>query len=161
MDDVVATVRYAAENHIADPRPRGAARAWPANRWAADWCSISRRYLRRILSIDDERVRVQPGVVLATLNRQSGRNGPTVWPRPRDEPCDDAWAAWWRSTPRAVIGPRYGSARQHVAVAEIVLADGEVLARSGGIAVTRAQPTGDDGRAPLRNWTDWCSRSPG
>ena len=80
--------------------------------------------MRRIIEIDDETARVQPGVVLADLNRQLARRGRTFGPDPATRSVTtmgsvaaiDAAGSHWL---------QYGSARRHIESLEVILADGE------------------------------------
>src|SRR5205085_5934736 len=84
------------------------------------------RYFRRIVADDHTRVRVQPGVVLESLNRYLCRSGRLFGPDPAMRSVTtmgsviavDAAGSHW---------PRYGSARRHVEELQVVLADGSQL----------------------------------
>src|SRR5688572_18112827 len=123
--DVVATVRYAAENQL-PLHARGAGTGLAGESLGRGIIIDFSRYFRRILAIEDDRVRVQPGVVHRTLNRYLAHSGRLFGPDPAMQQVTtmgsvvaiDAGGSHW---------PRYGSARRHVKELEIVLADGEVL----------------------------------
>lgn len=125
VDDVVATVRYAAENHLAI-HARGAGSGLAGESLGRGLVMDFSRYFRRILADDGDRVRVQPGVVLDSLNRYLGRSGRLFGPDPAMRSVTtmgsvvaiDAGGSHW---------PRYGSARRHVEELQIVLADGTLL----------------------------------
>ena len=125
VGDVVATLRYAAENHL-PIHARGAGTGLAGESLGRGLIVDFSRYFRRILADEGDRVRVQPGVVLSLLNRHLARSGRIFGPDPamRDVTtmgsvvAIDAGGSHW---------PRYGSARQHVAELEIVLADSNVL----------------------------------
>lgn len=125
VDDVVAAVRYAAENHL-PIHARGAGTGLAGESLGRGLVLDFSRYFRRIVADDGDRVRVQPGVVLATLNRYLGRSGRLFGPDPAMRSVTtmgsvvaiDAGGSHW---------PRYGSARRHVEELQIVLADGSVL----------------------------------
>ena len=117
------------------------------------------RYFRRIVADEGDRVRVQPGVVLASLNRYLGRSGRLFGPDPAMRSVTtmgsvvaiDAGGSHW---------PRYGSARRHVEELQIVLADGNVL-RVGRHPIDHARTAtthGDDGRPADR--LDELGRNP-
>lgn len=124
IDDVVAAVRYAGENHL-PIHARGAGTGLAGESLGRGLVVDFSRYCRRILAIEDDRVRVQPGVVLATLNRVLARSGRLFGPDPAMRSVTtmgsvvaiDAAGSHW---------PRYGSARHHVEELQIVLADGSV-----------------------------------
>jgi FAD/FMN-containing dehydrogenase/Fe-S oxidoreductase len=125
VDDVVATVRYAAENHI-PIHARGAGSGLAGESLGRGLVVDFSRHFRRILMVDSARARVQAGVVLAGLNRYLAPQGLLFGPDPAMSHVTtmgsvvaiDAGGSHWR---------RYGSARRHVESLKIVLADGEVL----------------------------------
>jgi FAD/FMN-containing dehydrogenase/Fe-S oxidoreductase len=124
-DDVVAIVRYAAENHL-PIHARGAGTGLAGGAMGRGLVIDFSRYLRRIVADEEDRVRVQPGVVLESLNRYLGRSGRLFGPDPAMRSVTtmgsvvalDAGGSHW---------PRYGSARRHVEALQIVLADGTLL----------------------------------
>jgi FAD/FMN-containing dehydrogenase/Fe-S oxidoreductase len=125
LDDVVATVRYATENQL-PIHARGAGTGLAGESLGRGLILDFSRYFRRIVADEGDRVRVQPGVVLASLNRYLSRSGRLFGPDPAMRSVTtmgsvvaiDAGGSHW---------PRYGSARRHVAELQIVLADGTVL----------------------------------
>jgi FAD/FMN-containing dehydrogenase/Fe-S oxidoreductase len=125
VEDVVATVRYAAENQL-PIHARGAGSGLAGESLGRGLIVDFSRYFRRIVADDQDRVRVQPGVVLASLNRYLSSSGRLFGPDPAMRHVTtigsvvaiDAGGSHW---------PRYGSTRGHVAELEIVLADGAVL----------------------------------
>ena len=125
VDDVVATVRYAAENHL-PIHARGAGTGLAGESLGRGLVLDFSRYFRRVVGDDGDRVRVQPGVVLSTLNRLLARSGRLFGPDPAMRNVTtmgsvvaiDAGGSHW---------PRYGSTRQHVTELEIVAMDGSVL----------------------------------
>src|SRR6476646_2096666 len=124
-NDVVATVRYAADNHL-PIHARGAGTGLAGESLGRGIVLDFSRYLRRIVSDDGDTVRVQPGVVLESLNRYLRRSGRLFGPDPAMRSVTtmgrvvalDAGGSHW---------PRYGSARQHVEELQVVLADSTVL----------------------------------
>jgi FAD/FMN-containing dehydrogenase/Fe-S oxidoreductase len=125
VQDVVATVRYAAENHL-PIHARGAGSGLAGESLGRGLVVDFSRFFRRILMVDATRARVQAGVVLASLNRYLAPQGLLFGPDPAMSHVTtmgsvvaiDAGGSHWR---------RYGSARRHVESLKIVLADGEVL----------------------------------
>jgi FAD/FMN-containing dehydrogenase/Fe-S oxidoreductase len=125
VEDVVATVRYAAENRI-PIHARGAGTGLAGESLGRGLVVDFSRFFRRILMVDSARARVQAGVVLASLNRYLAPQGLLFGPDPAMSQVTtmgsvvaiDASGSHWR---------RYGSARRHVESLKIVLADGEVL----------------------------------
>ncbi len=122
VDDVVAVVRYAAENHL-PIHARGAGTGLAGESLGRGLVLDFSRYFRRIVADEGDRVRVQPGVVLAALNRYLAGSGRLFGPDPAMRSVTtmgsvvaiDAGGSHW---------PRYGSARHHVEELQIVLADG-------------------------------------
>ena len=104
----------------------GLARAWRANRWVAAWSIDFSRYMRRIFRTDNESVRIQPGVVLGTVERKFRGRGRVFGPDPANRNVTtmgsvialDASGSYWR---------KYGSARRHVESLQVVLADGTIM----------------------------------
>ena len=109
LADVVATVRYAAENHLSI-HARGAGSGLAGESLGRGLVMDFSRYFRRIVADDGDRVRVQPGVVHDTLNRYLGRTGRLFGPDPAMRSVTtmgsvvsiDSGGSHW---------PRYGSAR--------------------------------------------------
>ncbi len=125
LADVVACVQYAAENRL-PLHARGPVRGWPANRWAAGLVVDFSRYMRRVLEVGEDRVRVQPGMVHARLNDFLRPMGRQFGPDPAMSTVTtmgsviaiDAGGSHWL---------KHGSARRHVISLQVVLADGQVL----------------------------------
>ena len=125
VDDVVAIVRYAAENHL-PIHPRGAGTGLAGESLGRGLVVDFSRYFRRIVADEGQRVRVQPGMVLENLNRYLRQSGRLFGPDPAMRSVTtmgsvvaiDAGGSHW---------PRYGSARRHVEELQVVLADGTVL----------------------------------
>jgi FAD/FMN-containing dehydrogenase/Fe-S oxidoreductase len=124
-DDVVATVRYAAANQI-PLHARGAGTGLAGESLGPGLVIDFSKHLRKILRIEDDRVRVQPGVVLERLNSQLRQHRRCFGPDPATSQMTtmgsvvaiDAAGSHWL---------RYGSARQHVISLQVVLADGTLL----------------------------------
>src|SRR6476646_8596187 len=133
-NDVVATVRYAADNHL-PIHARGAGTGLAGESLGRGIVLDFSRYLRRIVSDDGDTVRVQPGVVLESLNRYLCRSGRLFGPDPAMRSVTtmgsvvavDAAGSHW---------PRYGSARHHVEELQVVLADGSQM-RIGRHAISQ------------------------
>ncbi len=125
LDDVVAAVRYAAENHL-PIQARGAGTGLAGESLGRGLVIDFSRYFRRIVADDGERVRVQAGVVHSSLNRYLALKGRLFGPDPAMRQVTtmgsvvaiDAGGSHW---------PRYGSARRHVEELQVVTADGEVV----------------------------------
>jgi len=121
--DVVATVRYAAKNRLS-VHARGSGSGLAGESLGRGLIVDFSRYMRKIVDISGETVRVQPGVVLDGLNLQLAKGGRTFGPDPAMSHVTtigsvlaiDAAGAHW---------PVYGSARRHVVAMQVVLASGE------------------------------------
>src|SRR5690606_17121673 len=98
-------------------------------------------HMRRILEVEDDFVRVQPGVVLAQLNRHLAGSQRLFGPDPSTRSVTtmgsvvalDGSGSHW---------PLYGSARNHVRELQMVLSDGAV------IQVDRQTPLADSTLEP-------------
>jgi len=125
VDDVVATVRYALENKI-PLHARGSGSGLTGGALGRGLIIDFSRYMRRVISINDETARVQPGLVLADLNRQLAARNRVFGPDPANAQVTtmgsvvalDAGGSRWMA---------YGSARNHVESLEVVLASGEIV----------------------------------
>ncbi|MCG8449335.1 MAG: anaerobic glycerol-3-phosphate dehydrogenase subunit C [Pirellulales bacterium] len=124
VDDVVATVRYAAAHDIT-LHPRGSGSGLAGESLGRGLVVDFSRYMRRIVDISDDTARVQAGVVLDKLNAKLAEQGRLFGPDPAMSHVTtmgsvvaiDASGSHW---------PVYGSARQHIQSLEVVLASGEV-----------------------------------
>src|SRR3954470_15099028 len=134
LADVVAIVRYAAENHL-PIHPRGAGTGLAGESLGRGLVVDFSRYFRRIVTDEGNRIRVQPGIVLENLNRYLRQSGRLFGPDPAMRSVTtmgsvvaiDAGGSHW---------PRYGSARRHVKELQAVLADGTVV-RAGRHSTNR------------------------
>ncbi len=124
VDDVAATVRYAAANKI-PLHARGSGSGLTGGALGRGLVVDFSRYMRRIIQLDGNTARVQAGVVLADLNRQLATRGRVFGPDPANTQVTtmgsvvalDAGGSRWLA---------HGSARDHVESLEVVLASGEV-----------------------------------
>jgi FAD/FMN-containing dehydrogenase len=145
--DVVACVQYAAENGI-PIHARGAGSGVSGESLGPGLVLDFSHSMRRVLSVDQESARIQPGVVLAQLNRQLARNGRLFGPDPATRSVTtmgsvlavDASGTHWL---------QYGSARHHVEQMQVVLADGQVLEVGTEVDSEAAPETADAARARL------------
>jgi anaerobic glycerol-3-phosphate dehydrogenase C subunit len=123
--DVATVVRYAAENQIS-LHPRGAGSGLAGESLGAGIVIDFSRYMRRIVSLGVDEVRVQSGVIHGELNRHLAQHGRIFGPDPATTDVTtmagsasvDAAGSRWR---------RYGSFHDHVTAMKVVLADGEVV----------------------------------
>ncbi len=152
LDDLNAAVELASRYGV-PVLPRGSGSSLAGQAVGEALILDTSRYLDRIVRIDPEArtATVEPGVILADLNRAAARYGLQFGPDP---------ASADRATIGGVIGNnatgahsiRYGMAADHILSAEVTLADGsmatfsplpeDVLARQPGLA-------GDLARAAL------------
>ncbi len=125
LKDVVACVKYAAENDL-PIHARGAGTGLAGESLGPGLVLDFSHSMRRIISCDGDTVRVQPGVVLAQLNSYLESFDRQYGPDPATRSVTtmgsvlalDASGSHW---------PRYGSARGTVVELQLVLADGEVV----------------------------------
>src|SRR5687768_1417700 len=125
LADVLATVRYAAEQSI-PIHARGAGTGLAGESLGPGLVLDFSQTMRRIIATDEESVTVQPGVVLGQLNRYLAGFGRQFGPDPATGgvttmgsvlALDNSGSHWLR----------YGSARKHVVSLQVVLADGETF----------------------------------
>jgi FAD/FMN-containing dehydrogenase/Fe-S oxidoreductase len=123
--DVVATVRYAAENRL-PLHARGAGSGLAGESLGPGIVIDFSRYMRRIIEFNGSTVTIQPGVVHAQLNQFLRPHGLQFGPDPAMTQVTtmggvvsvDSGGSHWL---------KYGSARRHVEGMQIVLADGTRL----------------------------------
>ncbi len=125
--DCQKLIQFAALNAI-PVIPRGGGTSLAGQVVGAGLVIDCSRYMTRILDINLERktARVQPGVVLQTLNEELAQHGLMFAPDPSTvDRCDiggvvgnNAWGAH---------SPVYGSTRDHVLAMDVVLANGDVM----------------------------------
>lgn len=143
--DVVACMEYAHQHGI-PIHARGAGTGLAGESLGPGLIVDFSTHMRRIIAVEEDRVRVQPGVVHAQLNRHLASSGRVFGPDPATSEVTtmgsvlaiDAAGSYWL---------RYGSARCHVESLQIVLADGRLLevGRETLAAMTKAE----DGRREL------------
>jgi FAD/FMN-containing dehydrogenase/Fe-S oxidoreductase len=139
--DVVACMQYAAEKKI-PVQARGAGTGLAGESLGRGLVIDFSRYMRRIVRVDGDRVRVQPGMVHAVLNQHLATTGRLFGPDPAmslvttigSVVAIDASGSHWL---------QYGSARRHVQSLQVVLADG-TLWEVGREPI----PAADDASAP-------------
>ena len=121
--DIEAAVKYAAEKNI-PIHARGAGSGVAGQSLGPGLVIDFSRYLHRIVSIGEDTVRVQPGVVHERLNAQLEASGRTFGPDPSNSRAstigsilaiDGAGSHWMK----------YGSPARYVSEMTVVLADGQ------------------------------------
>lgn len=125
LSDVVACVQYAAESGL-PIHARGAGTGVAGECLGAGLVLDFSYYMRRVLEVSDDRVRIQPGIVHAQLNRTLYPYGRLFGPDPATRSVTtmgsvmalDGSGSHW---------PQYGSARGRVERLQVVLADGAVI----------------------------------
>lgn len=123
--DVVAVVKYAAENNI-PIHARGAGTGVAGESLGPGLIVDFSHHMRRLLRVDDGTARIQPGLILAQLNRHLLPQGRLFGPDPATRSVTtmgsvlalDAGGSHWL---------QYGSARHRVISLQVVLADGQVI----------------------------------
>ena len=124
-DDVVAVLRYCHENEI-PLHPRGAGSGLAGESLGRGLVLDFSAHMRQILSIGDDTVRLQPGVVHERLNTALRKRGLLFGPDPANS------AVTTMGSVVAIDGSgrhwlKYGSARRQIRNLRIVLADGTRL----------------------------------
>jgi len=123
--DVVACVQYAAEKEL-PLHARGAGSGVAGGSLGPGLVVDFSAYMRRVIQIDDQQVRVQAGMALERLNSQLAQHD-------RRLPLDPANSSV--TTIGGMLGvdasgsrwPRFGSARRYVRRLQVVLADGRLV----------------------------------
>jgi FAD/FMN-containing dehydrogenase/Fe-S oxidoreductase len=125
VNDCVSCVQYAAEHNLSI-HPRGAGSGLAGESLGNGIVLDFSRYFRRWSFADGGRVRVQPGLVLAQLNRELQPHGRFFGPDPATRSVTtmgsvlalDASGSHW---------PIYGAASRTVVSVQVVSAEGKVL----------------------------------
>ena len=140
VHEVVACVNYAADNGI-PIHPRGAGTGLAGESIGQGLVIDFSHSMRRVLEVNDDTVRIQPGVVHGLLNRTLAARGRVFGPDPATGAVStmgsvlalDGSGSHWL---------QYGSARDHIESMQVVFADGEV-AEVGKHAVDTSNNNGD------------------
>ena len=123
--DVAEVVRYAAENQV-PVHARGAGSGLIGQALGSGIVIDFSRSMRRISRIDDETVRVQPGVVHWHLNQRLAARGRMFGPDPATSRVTTmGGVVATNSTGSHWL--KYGAARDWIESAEVVLADGSIV----------------------------------
>lgn len=121
-DDVAATIGYAAE-HGLSVVPRGAATALAGQTVGAGLVVDVSRHLTNIEPLDDERVRVEPGVVLKRLEASLRARGRTFPPDPSSgRAC--TLGGMIANNAAGAHSVKYGTTADYVESLDVVMADG-------------------------------------
>jgi len=143
VQDVVACLQYAAENNL-PIHARGAGTGTAGQALGPGLVLDFSHFMRRIVAMDGNTIRVQSGMVLGQLNRHLAEYGRTFGPDPATSEettlggllAIDASGSHWL---------RYGSARDHIVSMQAVLANGEVI-EACPIVPSAADADGINGR---------------
>lgn len=125
VEDCAAVVRYAQEHQLSI-HPRGAGSGLAGESLGRGIILDFSRYMRRTRILPDNSVRVQPGVILASLNRELQEMGRLFGPDPATRSV---------TTMGSVISQdasgshflRYGTTRNYVRSLQVVTGSGEIL----------------------------------
>ena len=124
-EDVAATVRWAAERGVT-VHPRGGGTSLCGGPLGPGIVIDCSRFMRRILAVRENAVRVQPGMVAAQFDSFLARRRRGFGP----DPANAAVSTIGGMIGRDASGSRFlrhGSVRQWVESVEVVLADGTVV----------------------------------
>lgn len=143
--EVVACVRYANENKI-PVHARGAGSGLAGESLGPGIVIDFAHALRRVIDYGENTVRVQPGVILAQLNRQLAESNKIFGPDPANRAIAtmggvlsvDASGSHWLL---------HGSARDHVESLQVILANGDLV--QFGAEPVEAALQGDSERARI------------
>ena len=124
LADVVACIRYAAENGISI-HPRGAGTGLAGEALGNGLVVDFSHSMRRVIDFGPETVRVQAGVVHAKLNERLAERGQIFGPDPATS-CVSTIGSVLALDGSGSHWLRFGSARDNILTAQVVLADGEV-----------------------------------
>ncbi len=122
-DDVVALVRYAAENAI-PLHPRGAGTGLAGETLGPGLVIDFSRYFRRVVSVGSDHVVVQPGVVLDVLNAQLAPLGRRLGPDPSHSEARTIGGMVGLDA-AGIRSIRHGTTADHVRRLSVVFANGE------------------------------------
>jgi FAD/FMN-containing dehydrogenase/Fe-S oxidoreductase len=123
--DVVACVQYAAEKQL-PIHARGAGTGVAGESLGPGLVLDFSKFMRRVICIEPEAVRVQPGVVCERLNAQLRPLGRIFGP----DPATASVTTIGGMIAVGAVGSRwlkYGSTRRHVLSLQVVLADGHLM----------------------------------
>ena len=125
VSDVVVAVQYAAE-HNYSIHPRGGGSGVAGESLGSGLVLDFSQHMRRVIAIEEDRVRLQPGVVHAQLNRLLKRRGQIFGP----DPANTAVSTMGSVLALNSTGShwmKYGTPRDLVESMQVVLADGTII----------------------------------
>lgn len=124
-EDVAATVAWAAQRGV-PVHPRGGGSSVCGGSLGPGVVIDCSRSMRRILATDDETVRVQPGVVAASLEAHLAGLGRTFGPDPANATATTIGGMIGRNSSGSRF-PRHGAVRGRILAAQVVLGDGTLV----------------------------------
>ena len=125
VSDVVVAVQYAAE-HNYSIHPRGGGSGVAGESLGSGLVLDFSQHMRRVIAIEEDRVRLQPGVVHAQLNRLLARRGQVFGPDPANSTVSTMGSVLaLNSTGSRWL--KYGVPRDLVESMQVVLADGTII----------------------------------
>ena len=146
-DDVLTLARYSEEKHV-PLIARGAGSGVAGQSLGAGILVDFSRHMRRIEAIDEQTVRVQPGVVCDELNRSLRPHGRYFPPDPSGSAVNTigGMLAVDAAGSRSV---RVGSTRDHVQQIDVVLTGGHLVSFNSEPLEQLRQSGAEQGRAPI------------
>ncbi|MCE9629766.1 MAG: FAD-binding protein [Planctomycetia bacterium] len=140
VDDVAATVRWAAERGV-PVHARGAGSSVAGGPLGPGVVIDCSRFMRRIIETRDDTVRVQPGVVASQLDEHLARRRRMFGPDPANAVTTTVGGMIGRDGSGSRF-LRHGAVRGRLASVEVVLADGSIVELAPTAAVTDGEPAG-------------------
>jgi FAD/FMN-containing dehydrogenase/Fe-S oxidoreductase len=125
VEDCAAVVKYARENQLAI-HARGAGSGLAGQSLGRGIVLDFSRYMRRTKILQDHSVRVQPGVILASLNRELQQCGRIFGPDPSTRSVTTMGSVIAQNASGSHF-LRYGTARNYVQSLQVVTGTGEIL----------------------------------
>ena len=138
VDDVAATVRWAAERGV-PVHARGAGSSVAGGPLGPGVVIDCSRFMRRIVETHDDTVRVQPGVVAAQLEDHLAQRQRMFGPDPANAVTTTVGGMIGRDGSGSRF-LRHGAVRGRLASAEVVLADGSIVELTPTTAPSAGEP---------------------
>lgn len=140
VEDVAVLARYADESNLA-LIPRGAGTGLAGGALGSGIVVDFSRHMHRIERVDEETVRVQPGVVRSQLNRILAKHGRYFPPDPSNSEVTTV-GGMLAMDAAGSHSVRVGSMRDHVQSVEMVLAGGQIIEFGNEALSILDQPAG-------------------
>jgi FAD/FMN-containing dehydrogenase/Fe-S oxidoreductase len=126
IEDVIAVVRYAAEQGI-PIHPRGAGTSLTGESLGEGIVIVFSRYMRRILNVGDDTVTVQPGLLRRRLNGIIGKSQQRLFGPLAGSPSSTTLGSILARNGAGLHYLRYGLPSDHLVSMTVVLANGDLL----------------------------------